>query len=92
METLPYQPHSPTSRAAAVMAEPMAGTAKARVLEVIRRAFHAGMTDEEIQACGIVANTQRPRRVELVRAGLVRDSGRTRKTASGAESVVWVAV
>lgn len=35
------------------------------------------------------ANTQRPRRVECVGAGWVRDSGHRRATASGCEGIVW---
>jgi hypothetical protein len=49
-----------------------------------------GGTDEELQdALGMNPNTQRPRRIELVERGLVRDSGRTRKTKSGRRATVW---
>jgi hypothetical protein len=34
-------------------------------------------------------STQRPRRVELVRAGLVVDSGLRRRTFAGRSAVVW---
>lgn len=47
-------------------------------------------TDEEMQS-GIPmgANTQRPRRVELVNKGMVADSGNTREGSSGKLAVVW---
>lgn len=52
-----------------------------------------GATDEELQdLLQMNPNTERPRRVELVRMGLVRDSGLTRTTRSGRKATVWVAV
>ncbi len=49
-----------------------------------------GATDFEIQkASGLNPSTQRPRRIELVECGLVRDSGKTRPTPSGRKAVVW---
>ncbi len=49
-----------------------------------------GATDEEMQL-GIPMNpsTQRPRRIELVEAGLVEDSGERRKTRGGRSAIVW---
>lgn len=92
IQPAPFQRHSRTSRAAAINAEPAAGTKRGQALAYLRRQAHAGATDEEMQAhIPMNANTQRPRRVELVSAGLVRDSGRTRKTAGGDDAVVWVA-
>jgi len=50
-----------------------------------------GATDEEIaHACGMNPSTERPRRIELARRGLVVKSG-TRKTASGRMACVWKA-
>lgn len=50
----------------------------------------AGLTDEQIQRrCRMAGNTERPRRIELLEAGIIRDSGRTRRTASGRMAVVW---
>lgn len=89
--TPPYQRHSATSRAAAAAIEPKAGTKRAKVLEYIRSCSAQGATDEEMQQCiPMGSNTQRPRRVELVKAKLIKDSGRTRRTAGGDEAVVWV--
>lgn len=89
----PYQRHSATSRAAAAGIAPKAGTKRAQVLDFLREQGAAGATDEEMQrGIPMSANTQRPRRVELLAAKLIEDSGMTRKTAGGDEAVVWVAV
>jgi len=89
-ESLPYQPHSATSRAAAEQAEPSAETCRSLVLAYLRG--HPA-TDEQIQfALRMPGNTERPRRKELVAAGLVRDSRRKRETKSGALATVWECV
>ena len=52
----------------------------------------AGLTDEQIQTrLGMNPSTERPRRIELARRGLVVEAG-TRKTASGRMASVWRAV
>lgn len=90
--TAPYQRHSRISRRAAEAMEPRAGTKRAQVLDFLRSCGPRGATDEEMQRrIPMVNNTQRPRRIELVAARLVKDSGRTRKTCSGEDAVVWVA-
>jgi hypothetical protein len=62
-----------------------------RVLELLA-ATPGGLTDEEQQRLlGMNPSTQRPRRIELARRGLVVDAG-TRKTASGRMAVVWRSV
>jgi len=83
-----YQPHSATSYAAAVEILETADTLRAKVYRFIRDAGHA--TDEQIQD-GLTMNpsTQRPRRIELLEAGIIRDSGRKAKTKSGRDAVVW---
>jgi hypothetical protein len=59
-----------------------------RVLELLRENPH-GLTDEEQQAAlKMNPSTQRPRRVELVRRGLVAEFG-TRRTSSGRMATVW---
>jgi hypothetical protein len=95
-DNLPHQRHSPTSIAAADAAKPTAETQRRRVLEWLTVASSSsvlcGATDEEMQeGMTLAPNTQRPRRVELVRMGLVKDSGRTRPTRSGRQAVVWIA-
>ena len=84
----PFQRHSPTSREAADLET---GNLRSRVLRYIEE--RGGATDEEAQlALGMSPSTQRPRRVELVQSGAVRDSGRTRPTRSGRQAVVWEVV
>lgn len=59
-----------------------------RVLELLA-ATPDGLTDEEQQRLlGMNPSTQRPRRIELARRGLVVEAG-TRKTASGRMATVW---
>ncbi|NBW15924.1 MAG: hypothetical protein EBR82_48865 [Caulobacteraceae bacterium] len=59
-----------------------------RVLELLQ-ATPGGLTDEEMQTrLGMNPSTQRPRRIELARRGLVVEAG-TRKTSSGRWAVVW---
>lgn len=89
---LPYQPHSPTSAAAAEEAEGLAVRAIERVLAFINARGRFGATDEEMQRIlRMNPNTQRPRRVELQRQGVVVDSGEMRDTRSGRQAVVWIA-
>ena len=64
------------------------------VLATLERAGHSGLTDDEVaerlpaEHRGSLAK----RRLDLVRAGLVRDSGRTRPTSRGVAAVVWEVV
>lgn len=90
-ELPPYQRHSVTSLQAAVLAEPLVNALQAKVFAQIK--LCGGATDEELQvALGLNPSTQRPRRIELVEKGLVRDSGKTRKTAANRNAVVWETV
>ena len=87
----PRQKHSQTSSAAAVEIQPRAGTLRDSVLHFIRGRMDLGATDEEIQrVLEMDPSTQRPRRIELVKAGLVTNSGGTRTTTSGRQAVVWI--
>jgi hypothetical protein len=88
----PSQSHSETSRTAAREIEPKAGTLRGYVLAYIRGSGETGATDAEMQlALNMNPSTQRPRRIELVTAGLVIDSQTTRQTPSGRKAVVWKA-
>jgi hypothetical protein len=79
----PCQRHSVTSREAADAIKPDA---------YLRGRGEDGATDEEMQdALGMGGSTQRPRRRELELAETVRNSGRTRRTKSGRNAVVWIA-
>jgi len=61
-----------------------------RVLELLQ-ATPDGLTDEEMQIrLSMNPSTQRPRRVELARRGMVVEYG-TRKAASGRMATVWKA-
>ena len=88
----PAQRHSDTSVQAARDIEALASRLRREVHDFLVARGEAGATDEEMQAClGMAANTQRPRRVELCRAGLVVDSGRRRLTRARRLAVAWVA-
>ena len=90
---IPAQSHSETSVAAAELIEPSIGSLQAKILNGLREEGYEGQTDEEIAlAWELNPSTSRPRRIELVNAGLVADSGRTRKTISGRSATIWVAV
>ena len=83
---------SETSQAAAESIEPTAGTLRAQVLEFLRGRGLFGATDHEMQeALNMNPSTQRPRRNELNRQGLIQRVQMTRKTPSGRKAVVWVA-
>jgi len=78
---------------AAVRIEPGAGSLREKVLRAFVEQGDAGFTDEDgIWVTGIPASTYRPRRIELVTMGWLRDSGRTRATRSGRKASVWVLV
>lgn len=87
----PAQRHSDTSLAAADAIRPHAGTKRYAVLNFLLHCGTSGATDEEQQHClQMNASTQRPRRIELVQAGLVTKSSQRRRTSSGRHAVVWV--
>jgi hypothetical protein len=92
MDLLDWRPpHSRTmtSRRAADEIEPSAETLRGRLLAVLR-AHPLGLTDEEMQVeSGMNGSTQRPRRQELEKAGLVYKTIQTRRTASGRLAIVW---
>lgn len=87
----PTSVQAATSRAAAVLVYPTSGIARERVLAYIVRQGEQGATDDELQGVLVMnPSTQRPRRVELVEDGWIEDSGRTRRTVSKRDAVVWV--
>lgn len=84
-------PHNgtPTSRAAAESIEPHLGRLQSLVLAYIAR-HPDGVTDEEIaRDLDLNPSCARPRRIELLRKGLIRDTGRTRPTSSGRAAAIW---
>jgi hypothetical protein len=90
-----------TSRAASCLADSSADIKRAILLSLLKD-HPEGLTDEQMQdLTGIGGSTQRPRRGELVRAGVVAARGidygdtrtyETRKTKSGCAAIVWRAV
>jgi hypothetical protein len=88
---LPGHP-TDTQFGAAMSAFPRSGTQRMGVLEFIAKAVD-GATDEEVRiALGSqwTSGGLDTRRLELQRGGWVKDSGRRRKTKSGADAIVWV--
>ena len=81
---------SPTSAAAADSLTPATLTAmQRRVYEFLKWRGATGATDEEMQLeIPMPASTQRPRRVELARKGLIVEGG-TRRTTSGRMAWIW---
>ena len=80
---------SVTSAAAADSLAPATLNAmQRRVLELLQ-VTPDGPTDEEMQTrLAMNPSTQRPRRIELARRGMVVEAG-TRRTASGRMATVW---
>ncbi len=85
----PAVQHSITSMQAADSIDAKTLNALQRsVLEVLRQE-PAGLTDEEIAGrLQMNPSTERPRRIELARRGLIVEAG-TRRTSSGRNAVVW---
>ena len=83
----PVARERPTSVVAGRRIRLPAKTFRAQVHDALR----AGpKTDEEIcRATGLRGSTVRPRRLELLREGLIEDSGEVRPTRSGREAIVW---
>lgn len=73
----PYQRHSETSRAAAEAIAPKLNALQQKVLDYIRSQGAHGSTDNEAQAAlGMSGSTERPRRIELTKAGLLVAAGK----------------
>lgn len=87
-----FQRPSETSRAAAREISPHAESLRGSVLALLRSLSAAGKgaTDEQIaETLRMSPNTERPRRIELVRMGCVIDSGERALTKAGRKAVVW---
>ncbi len=85
--TAPYQAHSGTSHEAAQKIVKSIGPLHERILAFLE---DNPSTDEQIiDGTGLAASTARPRRIELVAAGRVVDSGQTARTRSGRSATVW---
>jgi hypothetical protein len=78
-----------TSAAAADSLTPKVLNAMQRKVLDLLVATPDGLTDEEMQRrLQMNPSTQRPRRIELAKLGMVVEAG-TRKTASGRKASVW---
>lgn len=72
-------------------ARPNARRLRDRIFQFIRQQGPKGATDGEIQeALSLSGDSERPRRGELVDAGEIVFSGRTRPTRSGEPAKVWI--
>jgi len=89
----PAQAHSETSRQAArQVGKDRSRLNRIRILRYLIdiQARTHGATDERMQdELAMPANTQRPRRCELVAAGMVFDTGLKDATRTGRAAVVW---
>tara|TARA_R110002072_G_scaffold286175_2_gene451194 strand:- start:899 stop:1309 length:411 start_codon:yes stop_codon:yes gene_type:complete len=82
-----------TSDAAAAMIAPHSSSMRSRVHRAIIDAGKHGLTDDEgEQLLGMIPQTYTPRRGELRKMGVVRDSGNRRNTRRGRATNVWVAI
>lgn len=86
----PHQHGSATSAAAADQIASSAATLREQILSLLRG--HGPMTDEQMQdALNMAGDTQRPRRRELEKAGLIFKQS-TGTTRSGRSAQVWAAI
>jgi hypothetical protein len=84
----PPSVRSVTSRMAAEQIKPHTPKLRSLVLGYIQA--NGPCTDEEIQrGLNMEGSTQRPRRVELLRASLIEDSGEKGTTSSGRLATKW---
>lgn len=85
----PFVHHSQESLEASISIHPSVGSLRERVFELLKT---ESLTDEQIaKKLNLNPSTARPRRIELVNAGLVENVG-TAKTASGRNASMWRAV
>lgn len=80
-----------TSVDAADAALPKSGTQRRKVYDFIAEQGERGATDAEIIAgLDMAHQSVGPRRLELLEAGLIRDSIQRRLTPTGQPAIVWV--
>ncbi len=96
MNTYPNQPGNKTGGTSLEAAESMIGQAATLRRAVMGLLYQQpyifdGLTADEAAArLGRSVLSIRPRFTELLAAGLIRDSGRVRKNASGRNATVWL--
>jgi hypothetical protein len=87
----PYVQGSETSREAAYAIKMSVASLRADVLRFFVARGLPGATDEEVQlGLPLDPNTERPRRIELQRAGYLSKSQRKRRTRAGRWAAVYV--
>lgn len=79
-----------TSRAAAEAVKPRVPTLRDKVQALLKGAELTA--DECAAALNVTVLACRPRLSELFRLGMIQDTGRTRRNASGIQASVWRAV
>ena len=81
-----------TSVAAALELAPKLGRLQRMTVTAIRDAGAHGLTADELAArLGMDRSSIQPRTSELRRKGIIRDSGRRRRNATGKLAIVWIA-
>lgn len=84
--------HPQTSQDAVKKARISSGSRRKMILDLIKRHREIGLCDHEIiELTGLSPNTARPTRISLMKDGFVVNSGRTRRTATGNNAIVWIA-
>ena len=79
-----------TSLAAQAAIQNASSELQRKVYEYLFTCGDEGATDEEIQIATMLnGSTERPRRRELEKAGVIRNSGTTRRTLKGRSATVW---
>jgi hypothetical protein len=82
-----------TAQVAGARIGPRAQSLREQVMAFIISRGLDGATDEEGElALGIKPQTYNPRRLELVKLGVVEDTGRRRRMDAGRPAAVWVIV
>lgn len=65
-------------------------TQRARILRIIKIYSPSGVTDDVLQILtGLDGNTERPRRGELVKMGLIEPAEKPQLTRTGRKAVAW---
>lgn len=71
--------------------QPVGSKLARRIFDYLASWDADGATDAEIeQALELSGNSERPRRIWLVKHGFVENSGETRPTPSGCNATVWI--
>lgn len=87
----PFAREQDTSRKAALANYPRSGSQRERILyRIVKQALN-GQTRAELETLGLVGDAIRPRVLELIEGGWIKETEVTRKTQLGNDAVVLVA-